>query len=105
MITLLLNGMASNPDLDDLLKQALSENPLPPAKPPRLRRSRVTAQQLSEDYLGRLEDRRRSRLSLEDDHMDAMRFRWWFAQLKDLTLDDWRKNIDRKILENSDAKA
>lgn len=84
--------------LENLLTEALRENP--PRRPqPRATDSERRA---AIDYLDRLRDRSKVRQSLEADSMDGMRFRFWFHNYmgKDLTLEDWRKLIDDRMLKH-----
>lgn len=87
--------------MDTDLEAFLSGLPLPKAPSPR-RRDGGSELKAAIDFLTRLEDRRRSRLALADDRLDGQRFRYWFTVCtgNEISLDEWRKLIDLKILES-----
>ena len=86
--------------MNDELEQFLASLPVVVERRQGLRRLRGdSAKRAAEDFLQRLEDRRRSRAALVDPFLDGLRFRWWFTHSmgKDLSLDDWRELIDQRI--------
>ena len=73
---------------------------LPTPASPLRRAPGNTTRKVAEDFISRLADRRRSRLALADDRLDGQRFRYWFTHCvgDEISLDDWRKLIDQKII-------
>lgn len=64
-------------------------------------RENSAEQKLADDYVDRLAEKHLYRELLLDFRMDALRFRWYFTQIKkDTPLDELRAWIDHKIAED-----